>query len=51
MVIVLIMVFEAKFHNRRVLARTMPRDGFRIVIGTTKSDVRIRFFLKSTLRP
>jgi hypothetical protein len=43
-VMVLMIVREARFHNRSVLSWTMPRDGFRIVTGITKSDVRMMFF-------
>lgn len=50
-VIVLMIVLEARFHRRRVLALCLPRDGFKIVIGTTKSEVRIRFLFQSTLSP
>lgn len=44
-------VREAKFQRRRVLARTIPKLGFKIVIGTTKSEVKMMFFSQSTLRP
>ena len=48
---VLMMVLEAKFQRRRVLSLMMPKLGFKIESGTTKSEVSMRFFSKSTLRP
>jgi hypothetical protein len=51
MVIVLMIVRDAKSQRRRVLARTIPKLGLRIVTGTTKSEVRMMFFSQSTLRP
>jgi hypothetical protein len=50
-VMVLMIVREARLHNRSVLSCTMPRDGFRIVTGITKSDVRMMFFSQSTVSP
>ena len=40
-------------HRRRVLARWIPAadTGFKMLKGTTKSDVMIMSLLKSTVRP
>lgn len=50
-VIVEIIVLDDRFQRRKVLARWIPNVGFKMVTGTTKSEVRIMFFLKSTLSP
>lgn len=47
----LMIVFVDKFHNLKVLALIVPKLGLRTERGTTKSEVRIIFFSKSTLRP
>lgn len=49
--IVLMIVLLARFHKRRVLSEILPRLGFRIESGTMKSEVRMRFFSKSTDSP
>jgi len=51
MVIVLMIVREARFHRRKVLSCWMPREGLRIDTGTTKSEVSMIFLFQSTVRP
>lgn len=51
MVMVLRICFESRSHRRRVFARRMPRLGFRMVMGSTKSDVRMSLRSQSMLRP
>jgi hypothetical protein len=48
---VLMMVRDARFHRRSVLATTLPRLGFKTVIGMTKSEVKMMFLFQSIVRP
>lgn len=51
MVMVLMILRSSRLQSRRVSAYCTPSVGFRMVIGTTKSEVRITFLLKSMSRP
>ena len=51
MVIVLIIFLSLNLHNLSVLSLTIPKLGFKIVTGITKSEVRIKFLAKSIVRP
>jgi hypothetical protein len=50
-VIVFLMVLDSKSQRRSVLACWMPVLGFRTVMGTTKSEVRMRPLFQSILSP
>lgn len=41
----------SKSHRRRVLALTFPVVGFKMVTGTTKSEVKIIFLFQLMLNP
>jgi len=51
MVMVLIILRLLKVQSLKVLSLIMPKLGLRIDTGTTKSEVRIKFFSKSMVRP
>ena len=51
MVMVLRIFLESRSHRRSVLARLMPRVGLRMLMGSTKSEVRMFFLTQSMLNP
>lgn len=51
MVMVLRIFLVFKSHNLSVFARRIPVLGFKILMGSTKSEVRMKFLSQSMLRP